>query len=263
MIIRLILKISIKFFLFLFLICLVSAYAEKENWVSVGAIDNELWFIDIDSISCDANSCKVWVKILSRTSAKRLPLVGEGYTKSLFDYNCTWMEYRIVETKRYDSSDRVIQSTLPKDTNKKYKIQEPINKQFHDVVCQKIVLQKEKQKKTQVHEEKKSVKEKSNRVAEEAKKEIIKKPLKVLSEPPETLKTTFTVQVGAFENVSYARSLKEMLNKKGYRTYILHTKKKGNLYKVCIGRFSDRKKAKALAEKIKKKEGYQAFITIW
>lgn len=256
-------KISVKFFLFLFLIFQVSVYAEKDNWVSVGVINNELWFVDIDSISCKANSCKVWVKILSRTSAKRLPLEGEGYSKSLLDYNCTWMEYLIIETTIYDASGHIIKSVLTKDPIKKYKIQDPVDKQFHDIVCQKTALKKEQQRKTQVYEEKKPVKEKSDRVTEEAKKEIIKKPSKKLSVPPETLKAAFTVQVGAFENVSYARSLKKLLNKKGFRTYIIHTKKKGNLYKVCIGRFSDRKKAKAVAEKIKKTEGYQAFVTTW
>ncbi len=263
MINRFILKITIKFFLIFFFIFSAYAFAEKNNWVSVGVINNELWFVDIDSISCEANSCKVWVKILSRTSAKRLPLESEGYTKSLFDYNCTWMEYRIIETTRYDSSGHVIKSTLTKDMNKKYKIHEPMDKQFHDLVCQKVEPQKEQKKRVQVYDEKKPVQEKSNKVTEEAKNEIIKKPLKKLSKPPEVLKTVFTVQVGAFKNVSYAQSLKKVLNKKGYHTYIILTKKKGNLYKVFIGRFSDRKKAKALAEKIKNTEGCQAFVTTW
>ncbi len=237
---RFILKISIGLILILFLIYSISAYAEKDNWVSIGVVNNELWFVDIDSILCEANSCKVWVKMQSRISAKRLPLEDEGYSKSLFDYNCTWMEYRIIETMRYDSSGHVIKSVLPKEQNKKYKIQEPVGKQFHDLVCQKLEQHKKEQRQIRVTEEKKPMPEKQKLIT-----------------------PTFTVQVGAFENISYARSLKMRLNRKGYHTYILHTKKKGDLYKVCIGRFNDRKKAKVLAEKIKKTEGYQTFVTIW
>jgi cell division septation protein DedD len=40
------------------------------------------------------------------------------------------------------------------------------------------------------------------------------------------------------------------------------SRKEGRLYKVCIGKFSDRKKAESLCEKIKKTEGFQAFITL-
>jgi hypothetical protein len=242
---------KIVIFFFIFFILSVLTFAEKNNWVSIGVIGNELWFVDIDSISCEANSCKVWIKMLSRTSAKRLPLEGEGYIKSLFDYNCTWMEYRILETIEYDSSGHVIRSVLPKDQNKKFKIQEPVNKQFHDLVCQRINVKKEEKKQIQAHEEKKFPDKKIP-------------PKKVISsKPPITLKTYFTVQIGAFENISYAKTLKKTFNKKGYHTHIIRTKKKGNLYKVCIGKFSDRKKAHALAEKIKKTEGFQAFVTIW
>ncbi|NWF52931.1 MAG: SPOR domain-containing protein [Nitrospirae bacterium] len=177
----------------------------------------------------------------------------------MFDYNCTWMEYRILETREYDSSGRIIRSVLSKDQNKKFKIQEPVNKQFHDLVCQRINFKKEVKKQIQGHEEKKSIKKPFKKLPD---KKILSEKA-ISSKTPVTLKTYFTVQIGAFENISYARTLKNTLNKKGYHTYIIHTKKKGNLYKVCIEKFSDRKKAKALAEKIKKTEGFHAFVTIW
>ncbi|MGQ9569832.1 MAG: SPOR domain-containing protein [Thermodesulfovibrionales bacterium] len=235
-----VLKISIRLILILFLIYSISAYAEKDNWISIGVINNELWFVDIDSILCEANSCKVWVKMLPRISAKRLPLEDEGYSKSLFDYNCTWMEYRIVETTKYDSSGHLIKHVLLKEQNKKYKIEEPVGRQFHDLVCQKVEQQKKEQRQIRDSEEKKPM----------PKKQKLSTPI-------------FTVQVGAFKNISYARSLKRILNRKGYHTYIIHTKKKGDLYKVCIGRFTDRKEANVLAEKIKRTEGYQTFVAMW
>jgi len=90
-------------------------------------------------------------------------------------------------------------------------------------------------------------------------KEIKDKPL-----PPSIpSKTVFTVQVGSFEDASYAEALKKELNKKGYKVYITTLKLKGNekLYKVCIGRFSSREKADLLSAKIKNKEGLQTFVT--
>jgi len=77
-------------------------------------------------------------------------------------------------------------------------------------------------------------------------------------------KAVFTVQVGAFEDASYAEALKKELNKKGYKVYITTLELKGNekLYKVCIGRFSSREKAEVLSTKIRKKEGLQTFVTL-
>jgi len=76
-------------------------------------------------------------------------------------------------------------------------------------------------------------------------------------------KAVFTVQVGAFEDASYAEALKKELNKKGYKVYITTLELKGNekLHKVCIGRFVSREKAEVLSTKIKKKEGLQTFVT--
>lgn len=268
-------KIPVNIFIICFLLFSVSAYAEENNWVSVGVIGNDLWFVDTDSITCKENSCRALVKILSRTSAKRLPLEGEGHTKSLLDYNCTWLEYRILETTKYDSNGHVKNSAFPADQKKKYKIPESANKQFHDLVCQKINLQKEQQGPAQNYTER-IVKEEKKDTVQKGRQEKVKKsskqfqsqvqvlPKKVIPpKPPKTLKGTFTVQVGAFENVSHAQSLKTLLTKKGYHAYIIPTKKKGKLYKVCIEKFSDRGKAKALSEKIKETEGYQAFVTTW
>jgi hypothetical protein len=76
-------------------------------------------------------------------------------------------------------------------------------------------------------------------------------------------KTIFTIQVGAFSDFSNAKSLKAMLNKKGYNAFVTFpSRKEGRLYKVSIGKFNDRKKAESLCEKIKKTEGFQAFITL-
>lgn len=267
-------KIPVNIFIFCFLLFSVPAYAEN-NWVSVGVIGNDLWFVDTNSISCKANSCRIWIKILSRTSAKSLPLEGKGHTESLLDYNCTWLEYQILETTKYDSDGHVTNSVFSADQKKKYKMQESVNKQFHDLVCQNINLHKEQQRPAQDYTER-VLKEKEKDTLQKRKQVKVKKPSKQLQsrvqipskkviprKPPKTLRTVFTVQVGAFENASYAQSLKTLLDKKGYNAYIIPTKKKGKLYKVCLGKLSDRKKAKALSEKIKQTEGLQAFVTTW
>jgi cell division septation protein DedD len=74
----------------------------------------------------------------------------------------------------------------------------------------------------------------------------------------------FTVQVGAFTDVFYAKSLKKRLDKKGYKIYITSSNsKEGKLYKVWTGKFSTRQKAESLAAKITKTESIQAFVILW
>ena len=83
-------------------------------------------------------------------------------------------------------------------------------------------------------------------------------------QPPKPSKTIFTVQVGAFSALSHARFLKERLHKKRYAAYITSSTsiKEGKLYKVWIGKFSNREKAEILCKEIKKTEGLQAFVTL-
>jgi cell division septation protein DedD len=72
-------------------------------------------------------------------------------------------------------------------------------------------------------------------------------------------KDIFTVQVGAFKEASYAKALATRLYEKGYKVYVTYDEM---LFKVCIGKFSDREKADSLSEKIKKTEGLQAVVTL-
>jgi cell division septation protein DedD len=77
------------------------------------------------------------------------------------------------------------------------------------------------------------------------------------------LEVLFTVQVGAFKNASYAEARMAWLKEKGYSAYMTLSGSKdgGKLYKVCIGRFTEREKAKTLSEKIRNSEGLQTFVT--
>jgi hypothetical protein len=73
----------------------------------------------------------------------------------------------------------------------------------------------------------------------------------------------FTVQAGAFRNSSYAKAFETRLKENGYNAYINQSESKEGekLYKVCIGKFTEREEAKTLSEKIRNSEGIQAFVT--
>jgi len=82
-------------------------------------------------------------------------------------------------------------------------------------------------------------------------------------QPQQPSKPIFTVQAGAFRNSSSAKSLRTMLTKKGYDASITTSKlKKEILYRVWIGKFSERKEAETIAKKIRKEEGIQTFAVV-
>ena len=103
--------------------------------------------------------------------------------------------------------------------------------------------------------------------AQETKKTQITKETKQTTETKETKKTLktrkYTVQTGAFKDISDANALKSRLDKKGYKTYIAPTETKTHkkLYKVMAGDFVTRKEAEVLSIKIKKAEGLKTFVT--
>jgi cell division septation protein DedD len=85
-----------------------------------------------------------------------------------------------------------------------------------------------------------------------------------IQEPQKIPKTRkYTVQAGAFNDISDANALKARLDKKGYKTYITlsETQKHKKLYKVRIGNFATRKEAEIISIKIKTIEGLNTFVT--
>jgi hypothetical protein len=101
-------------------------------------------------------------------------------------------------------------------------------------------------------------------VKAEVKKEIQKESPQPQKPSEEPLAVIFTVQVGAFKNASYAEALMAWLKEKGYSAYLtLSVSREGEkLYKVCIGKFTEREKAKTLSEKIRSSESLEAFVTV-
>ena len=81
----------------------------------------------------------------------------------------------------------------------------------------------------------------------------------------EPLTAIYTIQIGAFTNIAYARSLQNRLANRGYHCYIStpNSKGEGKLHKVLIGNFGNRKRAESLSKKISKTESIQTFVTVW
>ena len=97
----------------------------------------------------------------------------------------------------------------------------------------------------------------------EVKKEIKKESPQPQTPSGEPSEVIFTVQAGAFRNASYAKAFETWLKEKGYSAYMtLSESKEGEkLYKVYIGKFTEREEAKTLSEKIRNSEGIQTFVT--
>ncbi len=104
-------------------------------------------------------------------------------------------------------------------------------------------------------------KETEQHETKEDEKQTIEKP----SEPQKPSETLYAVQVGAFRNDSYAKSLKMILIQRGYDAYMTNSKSKnkGEFHKVLIGKFGDKGEAEKLSRKIAKTEGLQTFITLY
>lgn len=163
-------KFSTETLLMIFIISLMlffaPAYAGEQNWVYLGEIGDDLWLVDTDSITCRENICTAWVKILPRASVKKLSIKKEEYTKSLHEYNCSWMEYRILHTTKYDSDGNATRSVPITELGKKQIVPESISKELYDLVCKRTSLKKEQQNIYKKYPEE---------VAEEAQKNAIEK----------------------------------------------------------------------------------------
>src|SRR4030042_2041999 len=218
---NLLVRILVSLFVIGLIFLSIPAYAVEHNWVFLGEIEGDLWFVDTDSIACKENFCRTWVKMLSRTTVKRISIDKEEYTKSLHEYNCTWREYRILQTTQQDTEKK-----YPEQGNKEAQKSAAGNHRTEKKEEPAIQSQiKQPQPQIKSAPEKRQPPEKKEKV----KKETRKKPSGI----QKSSETMFTVQVGAFKNPSFAKSLRTMLAKKGYTTYIAtsESKKDGTLHK--------------------------------
>lgn len=268
-------EIVINMFLFGLILPFDIAHAAEDNWLYVNEREDSLWFVNTDSITCKENICRSWVKMQRLTEKYE-------YTVSLNDYNCIDMKYKILRATKYDSNGNTMVNVFPAEQGWNDIIPESISEELRDFVCNKTINQKERQNTDKKDVEKLAEdnlvrKIEEIKVAESAKSKGSIPPQEVgstaaiaknkeeklprLQEPKEAI---FTVQVGAFRNASYAETLATWLKDKGYNAYITATgpKEGEKFYKVYIGKFAKKEKAKILSEKIKSSEGLQAFVTL-
>jgi cell division septation protein DedD len=74
----------------------------------------------------------------------------------------------------------------------------------------------------------------------------------------------YVVQAGAFNHISYAQALRKKLEEKGYESYITVSgfNEEKRIFRVLIGRFTDRKQAQTLSEEIKKKTNLDVIVAL-
>jgi cell division protein FtsN len=213
----------------------VTPYAAEDIWVYISEKDNNLLFIDSNTIICREYICRALVKLPSKEQ--------EEYATTLYEYNCTGMQHRIMETTKYDSHRNVMSKSSPTKPEWIEIVPGSIHGELISFVCRRAGLQKKER----------SMSKKDNE--ETGSKQLLKQDMKN--------SVITTVQVGAFGIFSNAETLAIKLHKKGYKAYIVYPASEGEkiLYKVCVGHFTDKKKAKTLSEQIRKAEDLETFIT--
>lgn len=87
------------------------------------------------------------------------------------------------------------------------------------------------------------------------KHEVFKKPLTTAKSKNIKKKSTYTIQVGAFSEMTNVYNLKERLKKAGYDSFLV----KEDLYKVRIGKYERFSMAKKISQELHSK-GFENFI---
>ena len=232
-------KIIITIFVVVSILFSITIYAGENAWIYITESENSLWFIDTEAINCQGNICRARVKVSS---------IGENkYMISFYEFNCAGAEYKILHTNEYDSYGNIINKFIPTKPGRMGIIPESMGEKLSNFVCQKVVLDEKQQNEDRKYE-----------------KEVTEGKLEWAKKGEEVEKSgIFTVQASAFRNASYAKAFETRLKEKGYSAYIIRSESKEGekLYKVYIGKFTDREKAKTQCEKIRNSEGIQTFVT--
>ncbi len=81
----------------------------------------------------------------------------------------------------------------------------------------------------------------------------------VIKQSPPKKPLLYTIQVGAYKTMAYAKKLEKSLKKKGYDAFI--TRNANKIYRVQVDRFNSKEKAIKLAHRIQTKEKLRNFVT--
>ena len=213
----------------------VTLHAAEDIWVYISEKDHNLLFIDPDTITCQEYVCRILLKLPSTEKDK--------HTITLYEYDCIGNQHKILETTKYDSRGNIMSKSPPIKPDWIEIVPGSIHRELRNFVCRRAGLQKKVR----------SISQKDNKETDPA--QSLKQDVKNSG--------IITVQVGAFEKFSNAESLAIKLHKKGYKAYIVYPASGGEkiLYRVCVGHFTAKKKAKILSEQIRKVEDLETFIT--
>lgn len=76
-------------------------------------------------------------------------------------------------------------------------------------------------------------------------------------------KGIFVVQIGAFNDLSNAKAFRKKLEEKGYNAYIIfsESENKKDPYKVCVGKFINKKDAENFSNEINRNENTKSYVT--
>jgi cell division septation protein DedD len=81
----------------------------------------------------------------------------------------------------------------------------------------------------------------------------------VVKQSPPKKPLLYTIQVGAYKTMAYAKKLQKSLKQKGYDAFVTRNAKK--IYRVQVDRFNSKEDAVKLAQRIKTKEKLKNFVT--
>ncbi len=167
-------------------------------------------------------------------------------------------EVKIQKAEELDKT--VLPSTVETAMAKKQELQTHENETKKEQTPQSQIEEK-KVKETEIQIAKKEetkqaqVKESPQKIEEVAKKEE-SLPTKKHKKPTKTLTHSYyTIQVGAFSEISNAKALMDKVKQVGYKV----TLSKEDVYKVRIGKYSKFSQAKKISEELKFK-GFENFI---
>jgi hypothetical protein len=162
--------------------------------------------------------------------------IWDKFYKSLCTESVPTGRIETIQRREDNPYGNIISKVLPVKTEKFKIIQEPDDKIQNNLILQKVSLTDIKQNESIRYGEK---------ITEDKYFPV------------------FTIQVGAFKNVSSAKTLATRLQRKGYRVEIIPLEKKdGILFRVRVGRFSNIQEAENVSEEIKRVEGLQTFIIL-
>src|SRR4030067_1257675 len=112
----------------------VTLHAAEDIWVYISEKDHNLLFIDPDTITCQEYVCRILLKLPSTEK--------DEHTITLYEYDCTGMQHKILETTKYDSRGNIMSKSPPIKPDWIEIVPGSIHRELRNFVCRRAGLQK-------------------------------------------------------------------------------------------------------------------------